>query len=189
MRTTIVFAHPRRDSLNGAILDKVTNKRKGEGDKIILIDLYKDGFDPVMSEKDLSLYSQGKSSDPMVVLYNAILDNTEKIFFLFPIWWYDMPAILRGFFDKVMLQNSAYIEDEKGLHPIRNIQNTVIITTSAEPTESIINSFGDPINRTIITGTFNAIGFFNAKWYNIGDVNRKTIDMIDRDLKYILEQI
>ena len=172
MNTTIIFAHPWEESLNRAILNKVIDKLKDDGDIITLIDLYQDKFNPVMSEKDLSLYSQGKSADPMVDRYNNILDKTQKIIFIFPIWWYDMPAIMRGFLDKVLLNHSAYIEDEKGLHPLRNIQNTIILTTSAAPTEVLINNFGDPINGTVINGTFNAVGFFNARWYNLGDINK-----------------
>jgi len=178
MNTTVVFAHPWEGSLNKAILNKVLDKLNDDGDTVTLIDLHKDGFDPVMSEKDILLYSQGKSADPMVESYNGILDKTEKIVFVFPIWWYDMPAIMRGFIDKVMLSNSAYIEDEFGLHPVRNIQNTTIITTSTAPTEVIVNNFGDPINGTIIEGTFKAIGFFNAKWHNLDCVNKKNREEI-----------
>jgi putative NADPH-quinone reductase len=186
MNTTVVFAHPWKDSLNRSILNKVIEKLQGDGNTVTLIDLYQDNFNPVMSEKDLLLYSQGKSADPMVDHYNNILDKTEKIIFIFPIWWYDMPAIMRGFFDKVMLNHSAYIEDDKGLHPVRNIQNTIILTTSAAPTDVIINNFGDPINGTIIKGTFNAIGFFNAKWYNLGDLNKKNKDDITKFIDSIV---
>lgn len=166
MNTTIVFAHPWKDSFNRAVLDKVMEKLQREGNTVTLIDLYRDGFDPVLSEKDLALYSQGKSADPMVDRYNAILDRTEKILFLFPIWWYDMPAILRGFFDKVMLSGSAYTEDAQGMHPVRNILHSTLITSSTAPAEALVQDFGDPVNGTIIKGTFNAIGFFNATWHN-----------------------
>lgn len=43
-----------------------------------------------------------------------------------------MPAILRGFFDKVMLIHSAYNVDSEGVHPVRNIQRTVLLTTSTK---------------------------------------------------------
>lgn len=178
MNTTVVFAHPWEGSLNKAILQRVMEKLREDGDTVTLIDLYRDGFDPVMSEKDLSLYVRGKSADPLVDKYNGILDNTEKIIFVFPLWWYDMPAILRGFFDKVMLSGSAYIEDHRGMHPLRNIQETILLTTSSAPTESLVRDFGDPVNGTIIAGTFNAIGFFNARWHNLGGINGLTREEI-----------
>jgi len=189
MNTTIVFAHPWEGSLNRVILNKVIDKLHGDGDIVTLIDLYKDGFNPVMSEKDLLLYSQGKSADPMVDHYNTILDKTEKIIFLFPIWWYDMPAIMRGFLDKVMLNHSAYIEDDQGLRPVRNIQNTILLTTSAAPTEVITSRFGDPIRGTVIEGTFKAIGFFNARWHNLGGLKQKTKEDITKFIDSIPEMI
>lgn len=171
MNATVIFAHPWQGSLNQTILERVVQALEQKGDTVTLIDLYRDGFNPVMSEQDLAAYSQGKSADPLVDDYNAILDRTEKIVFVFPLWWYDMPAILRGFFDKVLLSGSAYTEDSAGMHPVRSIAHTAIFTTSAAPTEALVHSFGDPVNGTIIAGTFEAVGFFNAKWHNLGSIN------------------
>jgi putative NADPH-quinone reductase len=189
MNTTIIFAHPWEGSLNRSILNKVMEKLNADGDTVTLIDLYKDNFNPVMSEKDLSLYSQGKSADPKVDQYNSILEKKKKIIFIFPIWWYDMPAIMRGFLDKVMLNNSAYTEDEKGIYPLRNIQNTILLTTSGAPTDVLVNIFGDPVNRTIINGTFNILGFFNAKWYNLGGLNNISRKEITEFIESISEII
>lgn len=182
MNTTVVFAHPWENSLNKAILDRAVAALERRGDDVTVIDLYADGFDPVMSREDLALYGQGKSADPMVDKYNAILDKTEALVFLFPIWWYDMPAILRGFFDKVMLSGSAYTEDAAGMHPVRNVKHTLLFTTSAAPTDALVQDFGDPVNGTIIRGTFNAIGFFNAQWYNLGGINTVTPQQVKRHL-------
>lgn len=189
MKTTIVYAHPWNESLNKAVLDKVIDKLNNNGDEITLIDLYKDNFNPVMSEKDLSLYSQGKSADPLVDRYNTILDNTEKIIFIFPIWWYDMPAIMRGFLDKVLLNQSAYTEDDMGMHPVRNVQHTYLFTTSSAPTTALIEDFGDPINGTVIKGTFEAVGFFNAKWYNCDRLKKRTKEEINDYLGFISNEI
>lgn len=189
MKVTIVFAHPWTGSLSQAILDITLNNLRGAGHEVTMIDLYRDGFNPVMSEKDLSLYSQGKSADPMVDKYNAILDATEKIIFIFPVWWYDMPAIMRGFLDKVMLPGSAYTPKPDGLHPVRNIRETVILTTASASIEALTGKFGDPVGGTIIAATFRAIGFNNAKWHNLGGVNTKSRDEIAQYLETIPELI
>ena len=163
MKTTIIYAHPWKGSFNKAILDEAA---EAAGDCYV-IDLYKDGFDPVMSEKDLELYSEGKSADPQVEKYNEILDDTNRIVFIFPIWWYDMPAIMRGFLDKVMLKGSAYYSDEAGLHAVRNIKETYIFTTSSTSTDNLVHRFGDAVNGPIIGATFKAVGFHNAVWNNL----------------------
>jgi len=99
---TVIFSHPWNGSFNKAILDKVVEKLEETKEKYTIIDLNKDGFNPVMTEKDLELYSQGKSADPLVLKYQEILKNTDELILIFPIWWMSLPAILKGFFDKYL---------------------------------------------------------------------------------------
>lgn len=174
MKNTIIYAHPWENSFNAAVLKKAIEAIENHNETYELIDLYKDGFDPVMSAEDLKVYSQGKTNYPLIEKYNGILDDTERIILIFPMWWYDMPAIMRGFFDKVMLNGSAYTEDEMGMHPVRSIDNTVVLTTSSAPTDALINNFNDPINSTIIGSTFKCIGFNNGKWFNLDTITRNT---------------
>ncbi len=173
MKTTILFAHPWHGSFNKAVLDRVCETLRADGTDHTLIDLHKDGFDPVMSEADLALYERGKSADPTVDRYNAILDETGAIVMIFPIWWYDMPAILRGFFDKVMLRGSAYTEDDRGLHPIRDIGPTLLLTTSSCPTEVLVKDYGDPVH-TVFATTFRCIGFRDTIWHNLDGMHYNT---------------
>lgn len=185
MRTTIIFAHPWHGSYNRAILDKVIGKLREKGEEFILIDLYRDGFDPVMNEEDMRLYAEGQSGDPHVRKYNDILDRTERVIVIFPIWWYDMPAMMRGFFDKVMLNGSAWYADDKGMHAIRNIHETIVITTSSSPTDDLINLYGNPVIDTIINSTFRFIGFNNAIWYNLGKIDSTTHEEREEYLEMI----
>ena len=181
MKTTIIIAHPWDGSFNKAILKEITTQVPDH----YVIDLCKDGFDPVLSEQDLAIYNEGKSTDPLVKKYNEILDDTNRLLFVFPIWWYDMPAILKGFFDKVLLVNSAYAADDKSLTALRHISETYVITTSFASTEDIVEKFGDPIQGTWINATFEMVGFHNAKWMNLGRIESST----EEERKAYLAQI
>jgi putative NADPH-quinone reductase len=55
MKTVVVFSHPYKGSFNKAILEKVKSKLKAS--ELAVIDLYEEGFDPVMNADDLKLYS------------------------------------------------------------------------------------------------------------------------------------
>ncbi|MDF9867473.1 NAD(P)H dehydrogenase (quinone) [Bacilli bacterium PM5-3] len=182
---TIVITHPYENSFNMAILNEVTTYFKKENIEYNIIDLYQDNFDPVLRKNDLAIYGEGKSNDPLVKKYNEILDNTDHIIFIFPIWWYDMPAMLRGFFDKVMLINSSYTSDGVNLTPSRKINKTSIFTTSAASNKQLIEDFGDPINKVIINGTFKALGFLNASWFNMELIVNSTLE----DRKKFLNEI
>ena len=112
---TVIFAHPWHGSFNKAILDSVTKKFEEMKESYTIIDLHKDNFDPVMREEDLKLYSEGKFNDPLVGKYQEILKKSDGLVFIFPIWWSTMPAILKGFLDKVFLLNFAYNHGNTGI--------------------------------------------------------------------------
>ncbi|HPV69721.1 MAG TPA: NAD(P)H-dependent oxidoreductase, partial [Bacilli bacterium] len=135
MNTTILLAHPWHGSFNKAILDTVTGKLANLNKSYQIIDLNKDGFNPVMTEKELALFSRGQFSDPLVGKYQKMLADTDELVVIFPIWWGDSPAILKGFIDKVMLKGFAYEQGVSGLiGKLTHIKKGYVITTSETPT-------------------------------------------------------
>ena len=115
MKTTIILAHPWHGSFNKAIMDTTVEQFKKMKKEYQIIDLNKENFDPVLREEELSLYSKGEFKDDLVKKYQMMLKDSDELVFIFPIWWFDLPAILKGFIDKVMLKNYAYIEGKYGL--------------------------------------------------------------------------
>ena len=111
---TIVFAHPWHGSFNHAILDAITHKLDKEELRYQIIDLSAEKFNPAMTTDDLRLYSKGETTDPLVQKYKKMLQHTDELIFIFPIWWGMLPASLKGFFDKVLLRGSAFNYDKNG---------------------------------------------------------------------------
>jgi putative NADPH-quinone reductase len=167
MKTTIVFAHPWHGSFNKAILDTVTKKLDAKSKDYQIIDLNKDNFNPVLEEKELALYSKGTTTDKLVLTYQEVLKETSELVFIFPIWWYDIPAILKGFIDKVMLKNFSYVETKYGLKGLlTHINKTTVITTSEYPTWYLKYLSGNPIKRVFVNKTLKGNGLKNIKWLN-----------------------
>lgn len=167
MKTTIILAHPWHGSFNKAIMDTTVEQFKKMEKEYQIIDLNKENFDPVLREEELSLYSKGEFKDDLVKKYQMMLKDSDELVFIFPIWWFDLPAILKGFIDKVMLKNYAYIEGKYGLKGLlTNIKVTTVITTSEVPTWYLKYLVGNPIKRSFIQGTLKGIGIKNVKWLN-----------------------
>ena len=167
MYTTIIFAHPWHGSFNKAILDVVVQELSRQHKSYQVIDLNKDGFNPVMLESDLALYAKGKSVDDSVLRYQKMLLDTSELIFIFPIWWDNIPAILKGFFEKVMLKGFAYTETKTGLKGLlTHITTTKIFTTSQSPTIYINLIKGNPIKGVFIRGLLKDIGLKNIRWHN-----------------------
>ncbi|HSQ88851.1 NAD(P)H-dependent oxidoreductase [Romboutsia sp.] len=167
MKTTIIVSNPNENSFSKSIMDKAVEGLNKKQKSYEVIDLYKDKFNPVMNDKEVKLYAQGKSDDDLVIKYQDILKQSDELILIFPIWWNNVPAILKGFFDKVFIKEFAFTDENnrpKGL--LNNIKSGLCITTSESDTDYIKNELGNPIEETIIKATLNVAGMSNFKWIN-----------------------
>ena len=180
---TVIFSHPWDGSFNKAILDQVVKKLDETKEKYTVIDLNKDGFNPVMTEKELSLYSQGKSIDPLVLKYQEILKNTDELILIFPVWWMSMPAILKGFFDKVMVKGFAYESAKNGIKGLlTNIKTAKMITTAEAPKILLsITGFGITMKKANLGG----VGIKKTEWIHYSLKSKGK----DEDRKEFLEKV
>ncbi len=162
---TIILAHPWHGSFNKAICDTITSKLDSINKAYTVLDLNKDNFNPVLTEKDLALYSKGEYTDPLVGHYQSVLKQSDEVVFIFPIWWNTSPAILRGFLDKVFLVNFSHTY-ENGWTPLLKINKTLVVTTSQVPTEHIASS----MENLFLKENLGVVGFKNITWMNCNNV-------------------
>lgn len=169
-QTVIVYAHPYEKSFNHAILETMKEAITSRSEKYDIIDLYAEGFDPVYHPEELALFREGKYLDPKIERYQRMLKQASRVIFIFPIWWSDMPAIMKGFFDKAMLPGYAYsITDGKWIPGLDNVSQTIIITTSDAPTEAFSAYFGD----YFLHNSLDAIGLTPNEWHNCPAITAK----------------
>ncbi len=105
MKTLIIYAHPNKEGNNGLILKNVKNFLKNTNYEIL--DLYSMKYKPVLEDKEL--YTQGKKhkSKTTKKLQDKISES-DKIIVIYPVWWNNMPAILKGFFEKIITPGFAF---------------------------------------------------------------------------------
>ena len=173
---TIIYTHPNASSFNHEILNTLSNYFSRNDAEFQVIDLYADKFDPILSAGELKVYSQGQTDDELVKKYQRRINNSDELLFIFPIWWHNMPAMLKGFFDRVMLSGFAYDESNgwKGL--LTHIKRVTVVTTSTTTKEYLINNCGDPIQSVFINRTLADVGLnpANTTWIHFGQVNVTT---------------
>ncbi len=100
----IIFAHPdNKNSHNAAILKHVVGRLKMKFAEYEVIDLYADGFDPVFR-----LTAEPKDKEALVNKYQKLVAKADRLIFIFPVWWYNMPGILKGFIEHVFHSGFAY---------------------------------------------------------------------------------
>ncbi|ETI70424.1 NAD(P)H-dependent oxidoreductase [Neobacillus vireti] len=131
MTTLIIYAHSNKDSLNHAILENVMKGLKEAKRKFELIDLYAEKFNPVLVI-DNQQKLRDLMHDPYTEKYRKKIEQADQLIFIYPIWWYGVPAILKGFFDRVFVSGFAY--QHKGIFPkglLKNKSAWVIYTIDA----------------------------------------------------------
>ncbi|MED1740239.1 NAD(P)H-dependent oxidoreductase [Bacillus swezeyi] len=107
MQTAVIYAHPNPNSFNGAILNQVVKALEDGKKSYTVIDLYKERFDPVLIFNEQKRRSEMKN-DPETAEYRNIIKNADHLIFIYPLWWGGMPAILKGFIDRVFVSGEAY---------------------------------------------------------------------------------
>ncbi|WP_299432446.1 NAD(P)H-dependent oxidoreductase [uncultured Meiothermus sp.] len=102
MNVLIIYAHPNPSSFNAAMLEVAKSTLSRAGHSILLSDLYAMQFNPVLSGKEL----QGDLSEIQPEIDKV--RQADLLLFQFPDWWYGMPAIMKGWVDRVFALGVAY---------------------------------------------------------------------------------
>ena len=179
MKTLIIYNHPHEGSFCSAIRDAVQTGLDTGGHSYKLINLDADGFDPVMREKDLAAFVMGSRNDgreiegidPLVSIYVDKMKWAERIVMIFPIWWMTMPAMTKGFIDKVIFPGLTYrMEGGRLLSTLPRLKQVVIITTMNTPSAIYETTFGNSLEGSLIKGTFNQIGIHDIRWISLNNV-------------------
>ncbi|WP_265129625.1 NAD(P)H-dependent oxidoreductase [Chryseobacterium oranimense] len=134
MRHLIIYAHPNENSLNSNLLQTVVESLEKGNHEIEIRDLNKIGFDPVLSLADMQGQRAGKVSDD-VKTEQDFISRAEFITFIYPIWWTGMPAIMKGYIDRVFSYNFAYRYDQGVQKGLLKGKQAVIINTHGKSHE------------------------------------------------------
>ncbi|CAN7424244.1 NAD(P)H-dependent oxidoreductase [Bosea sp. LjRoot90] len=123
MKVLLVFAHPERRSLNGALRDVAVAELEAQGHEVRVTDLYAEGWKSEVDRADfpnwprdegLRVGTASKKSFEAGNLTDDVKAEIEKLLWAdtlilqFPLWWYTMPAILKGWVDRVYAYGFAY---------------------------------------------------------------------------------
>ncbi|WP_242314552.1 NAD(P)H-dependent oxidoreductase [Bacillus cereus group sp. BfR-BA-01355] len=107
MNVLIVYAHPNPSSFNATILNHVQKGLQETNHSVTVLDLYKEQFDPVLvfheEKKRRDLVNEEETAR-----YRTLVEEADTLLFIYPIWWWGMPAILKGFIDRIFVAGFAY---------------------------------------------------------------------------------
>ena len=128
MRHFVLYAHPDPRSFCHAILDTVVETLRGKGHEVRVSDLYAQGFDPILKGSDFEALQAGKTP-PDVKAEQDNVTWAEVITVVHPVWWTNMPAMLKGYIDRVLTLGFAYAFGPEGPKGLLGNRKVVIFST------------------------------------------------------------
>lgn len=136
MKVTNVLSSHYPGAFTQVLLDTFNQALEEAGHEQVSFDLYGLRFDPVMSGDDFNQFF-GKPIPDEILAFQKRLRESEVMVFFYPVWWNDMPAIMKGWIDRVFTKGFAYrVEDGKtlGCLPLRKV---VLVCTLGNKKENV----------------------------------------------------
>lgn len=176
MKHLIVYAHPNPTSLNHSILDTAVNTLKKHGHEVVVRDLYALDFQPVLKPEDTVAMKAGQTPND-IKTEQTFISEADVITFISPIWWTGLPAILKGYVDRVFAYGFAYASGEEGILKLLKGKKGLIINTHGTPKE-IYDEIGmtDALKLTSDIGIFDFTGIETVEHLLFGSIGYLTED-------------
>ena len=154
MRVLVIYAHPLADSFTGALHRAAVGALERAGHEVDDFDLYAMGFDPVMTPPERRAHNTADPDLSAVEHHVERLRAAEALVLCFPVWWYGMPAILKGYFDRVWVNGVAFHLHESGrMDPgLDRLKRLWVVCTYGAPWWLIKLVLRDPVRAVIQTG-------------------------------------
>ena len=114
MKHLIIYSHLNPASFTRAIVDEVERKSKENGHEVKIIDLYNEQFNPILGMPDIEYMFMGKEMPNDIQQYQELITWADHLTIVYPMWWAQMPAILKGFIDRVFSHGFAFQLTENG---------------------------------------------------------------------------
>lgn len=107
MKILVIYAHPDSEGHCSTILSEVKMHLDEKKADYEVIDLYKMKYDPVLTEGEL-YGAKNRTFEELNKQMQDKIKAADKLIFIYPVWWNTMPAILKGFFDRVFTSGFAF---------------------------------------------------------------------------------
>jgi NAD(P)H dehydrogenase (quinone) len=165
LNVLVVFDHPRRDSFCGTVLDSLVGGLAAAGHRAELADLRAEGFDPRLPPEDEPDWNDADKvySDAVLAEQSRMLRN-DALAFVFPVWWWSLPATTKGWIDRVWNNGWAY-----GARKLKH-RKALLLATAAGNAESYAKRGYDQAMRVqILTGTMEYCGIPESELHLLFD--------------------
>ncbi len=153
MRVAVVLAHPNPDSFSHELARRAASGLASAGHEVEVVDLYAIGFRAAMSREERAAYHGDEPVlDPRVSTQIDLVRSVEALVFVYPTWWSALPAVLKGWLERVMVPGVGFRFDERTgkIRPnLTHVHHLVGISTYGSP-KWYVRAINDNGRRTLM---------------------------------------
>jgi len=122
MHALIVVAHPDPKSLSHGIAAELAAGVEMAGHSNEIADISAEGFDPRYTAGDLAVHRREVAPAADVAAEQARIDRADTLVLVYPVYWWSMPALLKGWIDRVFANGWAY-DEGAGIKPVKRLRH------------------------------------------------------------------
>ncbi|TNG94272.1 NAD(P)H-dependent oxidoreductase [Pasteurellaceae bacterium USgator11] len=171
MQHLIIYAHPHLHSFSKAMVDSIAASSKKCGCEVMIRDLYRMNFNPILSYEELQGSYQGIIAAE-IRYEQQLISNADLITLVYPLWWMGFPAILKGYLDRVLTHGFAYKTENGiscGLLKGKKLQQFILIGSNLMEYQR--RGFDKSIQDTLVDGLFNYCGIEDIQHQIFDDIH------------------
>ncbi len=192
MHIYIVFCHPSKKSFTFAVLESFVAGLRETEHTFEIGDLYEMDF---QTDMDLEQYNRETSFDPSLPIPADVaaeqkkIERADALAIIYPLWWSDCPAKLKGWFDRVWTLGYAYSYEE-GSHaaPGIGIDKALVICPAGHPVEYLEETGVAPSMRCImLNDRLRGVGVKEATMEILGGMVEQDTGIRERNLERAFE--
>jgi NAD(P)H dehydrogenase (quinone) len=180
MRVAVILAHPSPDSFAHELAARAVAGLTAGGHDVELVDLYAVGFRAAMSPGERGAYhGDTPIIDPLVQAQADLLQSIETLVVVYPTWWSGLPAILKGWLERVLVPGVGFRFDDRSgkIRPgLTNIRHLIGISTYGSP-RSYVRAINDNGRRTLMRALRLSCGWRTSRtWLGLYAIDTTTRD-------------
>ncbi|MEJ2287726.1 MAG: NAD(P)H-dependent oxidoreductase [Deinococcales bacterium] len=174
MIASVILAHPRPGSLNHALAASSARALEDAGFTVHLHDLYAEAFDPCLRAEEVETTV---FADALARRHATEIVEADRIVVVHPSWFFHVPAILKGWVDRVLREEIAFSRGERGIEGRLRAERALVVTTANAPHAYEVEGLGDPLTTFWRACVFAPAGVADVERLVLAPVRGSTTEM------------
>ena len=189
--TLVVICHPKPSSLTRAAAERVLTGIRRAGCPLRVLDLDEPAFDPVLRLEEVRDHLGSPTDRPDLTSHFDALRWAERVVLVYPTWFSGQPARLKGWFDRVWMNEVAFVLPE-GANRItgrlRNVRRLDVVTSHGSTRR--VNWMQGNSGRIRVTRTLRVLCHPRCRtgWHAIYDIDNASPDQVEAWLDLLEER-